>query len=246
MWHTFWLINVTLNFAVVVSLNFLLLFRVVAAVVVVVGCAAVTVAFIINFMQKVFHASIICRRAYIKPTNSLALNHFGQFWHTSLMHLSEHPLLCLLWLLAALLTTTLPSLQYNYLMQFDYLPKSDLETGALRTEEQLIDALSKLQVGSCQTACSSCCHCCHCCMPHVLCTISQTNIFVSVPQAFGNIPVTGKIDAATAKLIQLPRCGVGDNEHAYNFSPDNLDHGPRKRRYVLQGAKWDKTDLTWR
>ncbi|TDG44552.1 hypothetical protein AWZ03_009024 [Drosophila navojoa] len=97
---------------------------------------------------------------------------------------------------------------YNYLMQFDYLPKSDLETGALRTEEQLIDALSKLQ-------------------------------------QFGNIPVTGKIDAATARLIQLPRCGVGDNEHAYNFSPDNLDHGPRKRRYVLQGAKWDKTDLTW-
>lgn len=38
-------------------------------------------------------------------------------------------------------------LQYNFLMQYDYLPKSDLETGALRTEEQLIDAIRNLQVG---------------------------------------------------------------------------------------------------
>ncbi|XP_034476009.1 rap-GAP domain-containing protein DDB_G0281809-like [Drosophila innubila] len=92
---------------------------------------------------------------------------------------------------------------YNYLMQFDYLPKSDLETGALRTEEQLIDAIRNLQ-------------------------------------AFGNIPVTGKINQATAKLIQKPRCGVGDNKYAYNFSPDNLDHdnphGSRVRRYVLHGG----------
>jgi len=33
-------------------------------------------------------------------------------------------------------------------MQFDYLPKSDLETGALRSEEQLIDAIRNLQVGA--------------------------------------------------------------------------------------------------
>lgn len=38
-------------------------------------------------------------------------------------------------------------MQYNFLMQYDYLPKSDLETGALRTEEQLIDAIRNLQVG---------------------------------------------------------------------------------------------------
>lgn len=38
------------------------------------------------------------------------------------------------------------SLQYNYLMQFDYLPKSDLETGALRTEDQLKEAIRSLQV----------------------------------------------------------------------------------------------------
>ncbi|KAH8324722.1 hypothetical protein KR074_010267 [Drosophila pseudoananassae] len=103
-------------------------------------------------------------------------------------------------------------MQYNYLMQFDYLPKSDLETGALRSENQLIDAIRSLQT-------------------------------------FGNIPVTGKIDSATARLIQQPRCGVGDKQHAYDFSPDNLDHdigySIRVRRYVLQGPKWSKTDLTW-
>ncbi|XP_017045134.1 LOW QUALITY PROTEIN: matrix metalloproteinase-2 [Drosophila ficusphila] len=101
---------------------------------------------------------------------------------------------------------------YNYLMQFDYLPKSDLETGALRTEQQLKDAVRSLQ-------------------------------------SFGNIPVTGQIDAATARLIQRPRCGVGDKPSAYSFSPDNLDHdggsGGRVRRYVLQGPKWSKKDLTW-
>jgi len=73
------------------------------------------------------------------------------------------------------------------------------------------------------------------------------SIVVVARQAFGNIPVTGQINQATVKLIQKPRCGVGDNKYAYNFSPDNLDHGnSRVRRYVLQGAKWDKTDLTWR
>ncbi|XP_037956122.1 matrix metalloproteinase-2-like [Teleopsis dalmanni] len=98
---------------------------------------------------------------------------------------------------------------YNYLMEYDYLPKSDIETGALRTEEQLKDAIRNLQ-------------------------------------RFGNIPVTGEIDAATRKLIMKPRCGVGDSSHTNNFSPDNLQHGSRMKRYVLQGPKWDKTDLTWR
>ncbi|XP_037813603.1 matrix metalloproteinase-2-like [Lucilia sericata] len=97
---------------------------------------------------------------------------------------------------------------YNYLMEFDYLPKSDIETGALRTEEQLKEAIRNLQ-------------------------------------SFGNIPVTGEIDSETKKLIKRPRCGVGDNNHSLSFSPDNLHHG-RMKRYVLQGPKWEKTDLTWR
>lgn len=108
---------------------------------------------------------------------------------------------------------------YNYLMEFGYLPKSDIETGNLRTEDQLKDAIRNLQ-------------------------------------RFGNIPETGEIDNSTRKLILRPRCGVPDKMDAQDFSPDNLggskwyrDNGGRRRRrpkrFVLQGAKWDHTDLTW-
>lgn len=36
--------------------------------------------------------------------------------------------------------------QQNYLMKFGYLPQSDLETGNLRTDDQLRDAIRTLQV----------------------------------------------------------------------------------------------------
>lgn len=88
-------------------------------------------------------------------------------------------------------------------------------------------------------------------------------------QSFGNIPVTGEIDAATRRLIRRPRCGVGDSNQTRTFLSDNLHyrggndgdkgegdggggvghyyrHKRRAKRYVLQGPKWDKTDLTWR
>ena len=39
-------------------------------------------------------------------------------------------------------------LQQNYLMKFGYLPQSDIETGNLRTEDQLKDAIKDLQVFS--------------------------------------------------------------------------------------------------
>ncbi|KAG7196491.1 hypothetical protein KM043_015780 [Ampulex compressa] len=37
-------------------------------------------------------------------------------------------------------------LQQNYLMRFGYLPQTDLETGNLRTEDQLRDAIKNLQM----------------------------------------------------------------------------------------------------
>lgn len=37
-------------------------------------------------------------------------------------------------------------LQQDYLMKFGYLPQSDIETGNLRTEDQLRDAIKNLQV----------------------------------------------------------------------------------------------------
>ena len=36
--------------------------------------------------------------------------------------------------------------QQNYLMKFGYLPQSDLETGNLRTDDQLRSAIKNLQV----------------------------------------------------------------------------------------------------
>lgn len=36
--------------------------------------------------------------------------------------------------------------QQNYLMKFGYLPQTDLETGNLRTDDQLTDAIENLQV----------------------------------------------------------------------------------------------------
>jgi hypothetical protein len=41
--------------------------------------------------------------------------------------------------------------QSNYLMKYGYLPQSDLETGNLRSEDQLKDALRNLQVSHTQS-----------------------------------------------------------------------------------------------
>ncbi|XP_050533471.1 matrix metalloproteinase-2-like [Daktulosphaira vitifoliae] len=87
----------------------------------------------------------------------------------------------------------------GYLTKFGYLPESDLETGNLRTEDQLHDALRTLQ-------------------------------------RFGNIPVTGQMDAATKELMRKPRCGLPD---------ETSNIGNRKKRYTLHGQKWQHVNLTW-
>lgn len=91
-------------------------------------------------------------------------------------------------------------------MEFGYLPKSDIETGNLRTETQLMEAIKTLQ-------------------------------------RFGNIPQTGIIDEATQKLMKRPRCGHPDISTNTDFSATN---SLRKKRYVIQGAKWPNTRVTWR
>ncbi|KAH7955428.1 hypothetical protein HPB52_000872 [Rhipicephalus sanguineus] len=54
-------------------------------------------------------------------------------------------------------------------------------------------------------------------------------------QRFAGLRPTGQLDAETMAMMKRPRCGV----------PDVIGHAERVRRYALQGAKWDKTDLTW-
>lgn len=55
-------------------------------------------------------------------------------------------------------------------------------------------------------------------------------------QKFGGLPVTGKLDEKTIKLMRKPRCGV----------PDMGQGTGRKKRFIVQGQRWPYTNLTWR
>ncbi|XP_045126892.1 matrix metalloproteinase-2-like [Portunus trituberculatus] len=90
-----------------------------------------------------------------------------------------------------------------YLMQYGYLPASDMETGNLRTERQLREAIKTMQ-------------------------------------RFGHIPMTGELDAATRRLLRTPRCSLPDV-----MPGEGNDFRIRVRRFVKQGKKWDKLNLTW-
>lgn len=100
------------------------------------------------------------------------------------------------------------SFQQNYLMEFGYLPKSNIETGNLRTEQQLKESIKTLQISA-------------------------------------NLPATGLIDEKTQELMRRPRCGLPDNPQTPDFYATNRVYR-RAKRYVIQGPKWSKTDITWR
>ena len=53
-------------------------------------------------------------------------------------------------------------------------------------------------------------------------------------QRFAGIPASGILDEATTKLIETPRCGMRDINR-------KLDDVKRKRRYTLQGSRWQKS-----
>ena len=58
-------------------------------------------------------------------------------------------------------------------------------------------------------------------------------------QAFGGLEQTGELDPVTVELMETPRCGVRDI----------IGHGAtarRKKRYVLQGSRWQVKKLTYR
>lgn len=124
------------------------------------------------------------------------------------------------------------SFQQNYLMDFGYLPKSNIETGNLRTEAQLREAIKSFQVSFSLLLFL---------MYHQANWLHLTRI----QQRFGNIPETGRIDDRTRYLMQSPRCGVADNQLSKDFLPEKLRRS-RHKRYVIQGSKWDHLNLTWR
>lgn len=51
--------------------------------------------------------------------------------------------------------------------------------------------------------------------------------------------MTGDIDEATMELMKRRRCGRPDRDPDYK-------ENKRKKRFVVQGAKWQNTNLTWR
>ncbi|XP_070555497.1 matrix metalloproteinase-19-like [Ptychodera flava] len=71
-------------------------------------------------------------------------------------------------------------------------------------------------------------------------------------QRMANLEMTGELDSATMRHMQMPRCGVEDmigsavmgtnlNNSKSRFMPHS-----RQRRYTLAGSKWSKNDLTYR
>ena len=63
-------------------------------------------------------------------------------------------------------------------------------------------------------------------------------------QAFAGLNETGELDPVTVELMGTPRCGVRDR--GLEEERDRSGGSRRKKRYVLQGSRWQTKHLTYR
>ena len=115
-----------------------------------------------------------------------------------------------------------------YLMQFGYLPASDLETGALRTEEELRRAIRHFQR---------------------LANVRQTGRFDAETVAAMKRPRCGMADLLTVGHWTAPTAHR-DRTHRHRHGHGSSDrhgsrHGPAQE-YAFGPSKWHKTTLTYR
>jgi len=117
-----------------------------------------------------------------------------------------------------------------YLMQFGYLPASDLETGALRTEAELRRAVRHFQR---------------------VANIRQTGRFDAETVAAMKRPRCGMTDLLTAgHWTAPPTHDDGRHRHRHGHRPSDqrhhaATHGP-PQQYAFGPSKWHKKTLTYR
>jgi len=115
-----------------------------------------------------------------------------------------------------------------YLMQFGYLPASDLETGALRTEQELRRAIRHFQR---------------------VANVDQTGRLDAETVAAMKRPRCGMADLLTAGHWTAPAAhhdgSHHHHRHGHQSSGQHWSHGPAQE-YAFGPSKWHKTTLTYR
>lgn len=101
-------------------------------------------------------------------------------------------------------------------MNFGYLPKSDIETGNLRTETQLFSAIKSLQRFG---------------------NIPETAVIDDATRELMKRPRCGQPDFPPGTDFPSRTDFSADNR---------IRRYGRQKRYVIQGPKWPNTNLTWR